>query len=1152
MQQDTATTAATDDVWPKRPLAGLLTAQFFGAFNDNAMKLMIALIAGNLAAKGIADASALEQEAARQRETTIAFVVFTLPLMAFSLPSAFLADRISKRTIILAMKFLEILIMAAASTCLFINPVGVIPVLVVLGFMGVQSAIFSPVKYAILPEVLPHSKLSHGNGLLEMWTFLSIILGYAAGGVLLDAAPAPGFAMSVLVVLAVVGFVAALYVPRVAAAGAKVPMREATSGAWRAIISDRALWLTVLGSTFFWTLASLLGQDVLVYAKQVLGVDDAWAGVPFAAFGIGVGVGCVMAGRLSGHRIETGLIPLGAIGLCATTIALGLIVPGFWITMAFMLLLGMSSGFLLVPLEANLQWRAPKERRGAVIALANVPIFGGVLAGSLFADQLSQFGFDSAEIIVVCGVVTLAVTIWAIWLLPVALVRMCLVILTMTLYRLRVVGRENVPEQGGALIVANHSSLVDGLFLIASTDRRVRFLVDSRYFHSPWLKPLMKMLGAIPISGSNQKELLRALKRAGEYLEKGELVCIFAEGEISRTGVMLPFRRGLERILKGRDVPVIPCHLDQVWGSAFSAKGGGFLRSLDGPIPRPVTVSFGAPLAAASASAAAVRRQVTLLDEAAWSLRRAARRPLHHELVSKARRGPFRVALADSSGTCLSRIKALASSIALARALRKHWNDQERVGILLPPSVACGLANFAATLSGRTTVNLNYTAGKAGLEAASRQAGLRTVLTARLFIEKAGIEFPDGVEPIWIEDVRPDIGSGARLLALACAVLAPKRLLERLCGAKRATQIDDIVTIIFSSGSTGEPKGVMLSHGNVDANVEATIQVLGPGKHDRILGVLPQFHAFGYMALWFATNAGMGTVFHNNPVDAAVIGPLVEKYRVTFLIATPTFLQVYMRRCTPGQFGSLRMVMTGAEKLSGKVRDAFQDRFGVVLLEGYGATECSPGIALSTFDYRATGFYQPGRRRGYVGQALPGVAVRAVDPDTFEDLALDTPGMLLVKGPNVMQGYLDRPGLTAAAMHDGSWYITGDIGCIDEDGFIKITDRLARFSKIGGEMIPHGKVEEVLHELAGATEQVFCVTGVPCEKKGEKLAVLHTLDESRIPEIVAGMPGTGLSNLFIPKVEQFVKVEEIPVLGTGKTDLKQVRMIATEALGVGA
>ncbi|MEE9128189.1 MAG: AMP-binding protein, partial [Planctomycetota bacterium] len=669
------------------------------------------------------------------------------------------------------------------------------------------------------------------------------------------------------------------------------------------------------------------------------------------------------------------------------------------------------------------------------------------------------------------------------------------------------------------------------------------------FYHSLWLKPVMKFLGAIPISGSNQKELLRALKRAGEYLERGELVCIFAEGEISRTGVMLPFRRGLERILKDRDVPVIPCHLDQVWGSVFSHRGGGFLKSLDGPVPRPVTVSFGPPLPPTT-SAAEIRMQVSLLDEAAWSMRSAGRRPLHHELSSRARRAPFRMALTDSSGTSLSRIKALAGSIALARALRKHWLDQERVGILLPPSVACGLANFAAALSGRVSVNLNYTAGKAGLEAAARQAGLRTVLTNREFLEKAGIQLPDSAEPIWIEDLRPQIGFGARLLALLFAALAPKRLLERLCGARRPTNIDDVVTIIFSSGSTGDPKGVMLSHANIDANVEATIQVLSPGKNDRILGVLPQFHAFGYMALWFATNSGMATVFHNNPVDAAVIGPLVQKHRVTFLIATPTFLQVYMRRCSPGQFGSLRMVMTGAEKLNPQVREAFQDRFGVALLEGYGATECSPGIALSAFDYRATGFYQPGRRRGYVGQALPGVAVRAVDPDTYEDLAPNTPGMLLVKGPNVMQGYLDRPDLTAAAMHDDGWYITGDIACIDEDGFVKITDRFARFSKIGGEMVPHGKVEEALHELVGATEQVFCVTGIPDQKKGEKLAVLHMIDEGRLPKLLEDMTTTGLPNLFIPKVEQFVKVAEFPVLGTGKTDLKAVKKVAMDALGV--
>jgi acyl-[acyl-carrier-protein]-phospholipid O-acyltransferase/long-chain-fatty-acid--[acyl-carrier-protein] ligase len=479
--------------------------------------------------------------------------------------------------------------------------------------------------------------------------------------------------------------------------------------------------------------------------------------------------------------------------------------------------------------------------------------------------------------------------------------------------------------------------------------------------------------------------------------------------------------------------------------------------------------------------------------------------------------------------------------------LRTPWRDQEAVGILLPASMAAALVNIAAALSGRVSVNLNFTAGREALASAARQAHLTTVVTSREFLDKAGVELPDGVTPIWIEEVAGAIGGGSRLVALLLALLSPVRLLERACGARRRTAVDDIATIIFSSGSTGEPKGVLLSHFNIASNVEASAQVFRTDPSDRILGILPLFHSFGYMSLWFALNRRMGIVFHPNPVDAASIGALVQRYRVTFLLATPTFLQVYLRRCTPAQFGSLRLVLTGAEKLNPRVAQAFEDQFGIRPLEGYGTTECAPAVAVSVPDFRAPGFYQPGSRRGFVGQPLPGVSIRIVDPDSRELLEPGNPGMLLVKGPNVMKGYLGREDLSAGVMQDG-WYVTGDIAVMDEDGFLRITDRLSRFSKIGGEMVPHGRIEEALQEAAGATIQVFAVTAVPDERKGERLAVLHTLDKAAIPPLLDKLAASGLPNLFIPRRDGFVKVEALPVLGTGKLDLRAIKEVAAERL----
>jgi acyl-[acyl-carrier-protein]-phospholipid O-acyltransferase/long-chain-fatty-acid--[acyl-carrier-protein] ligase len=570
------------------------------------------------------------------------------------------------------------------------------------------------------------------------------------------------------------------------------------------------------------------------------------------------------------------------------------------------------------------------------------------------------------------------------------------------------------------------------------------------------------------------------------------------------------------------------------------------LTKLPERIPYPVTVSFGPPLPPDTPHHE-MRQAVQELGQTAALIRKTDRRPLHHAFVRAARRRPFGFAFAEDATPRLRRMGALAGAIALARAFRPHWRGNQPVAILLPPSIAGALVNLAAALAGRCSVNLNFTAGRAGMESALRQTGATTVVTSRTFVEKAKIELPGNATPIWIEELATGVRRTRRLAALALALFAPQRVLERSCGATRRSAIDDSLTVIFSSGSTGEPKGVQLTHSNVDANVAAVGQVFHMHGADRLLGILPLFHSFGYLLLWFSATSRLGTVFHPNPLDAGKIGELIQRFRVTILVATPTFLQIYMRRCTAAQLGSLRIVLAGAEKLSEKLALAFEDQFGIRPLEGYGATECAPVIAVSAPDFRAPGFYQPGSRRGFVGQPLPGVSVRVVDPDSFERLPPNTAGMLLVKGANVMKGYLGRDDLTAQVMRDG-WYVTGDIAMIDEDGFIRITDRLSRFSKIGGEMVPHGRVEEALHEAVEASVQVFAVTAVSDERKGERLAVLHTIDEARLPEILRRLAEMGLPNLFIPRLDHFIKVDKLPLLGTGKLDLRAVRRAAEEAL----
>ncbi len=374
----------------------------------------------------------------------------------------------------------------------------------------------------------------------------------------------------------------------------------------------------------------------------------------------------------------------------------------------------------------------------------------------------------------------------------------------------------------------------------------------------------------------------------------------------------------------------------------------------------------------------------------------------------------------------------------------------------------------------------------------------------------------------------------------------PVGWLEKALGCQKKITLDDLATIIFSSGSTGDPKGVMLTHYNIASNIEQIDQVFALSPRDRLLGILPFFHSFGFtVTLCSPAVLRTGIIYHSSPLEASVIGGLVRQYAVTFLLATPTFLQMYTRGCASEDFGSLQLVMAGAEKLQERVALAFEEKFGIRPLEGYGCTECAPVVAVNTRDFRDVGFYQVGAKRGKIGHPLPGISVRIVDPDTLKPLPVNQAGLLLVRGPNVMKGYLGQPEKTADVLRDG-WYDTGDIAAQDEHGFLEITDRLSRFSKIGGEMVPHIKVEDELHELADVTERTFVVTGVPDEKKGERLVVLHTLPENQLKETLRKLSQVDLPNLWIPRGNQFFHVETLPLLGTGKLDLRKVRQRALE------
>jgi acyl-[acyl-carrier-protein]-phospholipid O-acyltransferase/long-chain-fatty-acid--[acyl-carrier-protein] ligase len=889
-------------------------------------------------------------------------------------------------------------------------------------------------------------------------------------------------------------------------------------------------------------------MNLLVYGTRLMGISESECGRYQIALALGIGLGSVLAGRLSRGRVELGLVPLGGLGLVAFAFDLAFAYRDPARVLADLFMSGVSAGFYAVPLSAFIQQRSPVEERGRVVATGNLLCFGAILIASaaLWAFD-AKFRLHPGQVFLVASAMAAVVAAEVLRRLPDFFTRLMMLPFTRLVYSIRAAGLENVPVDGPVLLVANHVSFVDAILIAMANQRLVRFLMLRAYYDLPVIGWFFRAMGCIPVSsGDGPKALAESFKRAREYMMSGEAVCIFAEGEISRHGQMQRFKKGFERMVDGVSVPIVPVHLDQVWGSLFSFSDGRVLFKCPRRIPYPVTVSFGKPLPA-TATAFEVRQAILALGAEAFAHRLAEAPPLPLAASRRLKSRPFAFALADSLGARVSGLQALAGAHLLGGALARATEGQPRVAVLLPPSVPAALVNLGLSLRGKSVVNINYTASKEIVDACLAKAGVRTVVTSRRFAEKLGWE-PEG-RKLYAEDLASGLTPARKAAAAAAILTLPSWLLERTLFAAARGPLEREATVLFTSGSTGTPKGVVLTHANILANLEAVAQVIPLGQGDRLLGVLPFFHSFGYtVTLWMALRLGVGVVYHFNPLEPRRIGELVAEHGVTALLGTPTFLQAWMRRVEPAKFKTLKWVVAGAEKLREELARAFVEKYGVTPLEGYGATELSPVASVNIPDVAWPGIKQTGTKSGSVGQPLPGVFMKVVDPETGAELGPDQPGLLLVKGPNVMRGYLDDPERTREVLREG-YYITGDIARIDEDGFVTLTDRLSRFSKVGGEMVPHGRVEEVLNDAAGTPEPSFVVAGVPDDKRGERLVALYK-GELDLDAILRKAADAGLPNLWLPGKESLHRVEEFPLLGSGKLDLQRLKAEVRRLEGV--
>jgi acyl-[acyl-carrier-protein]-phospholipid O-acyltransferase / long-chain-fatty-acid--[acyl-carrier-protein] ligase len=528
----------------------------------------------------------------------------------------------------------------------------------------------------------------------------------------------------------------------------------------------------------------------------------------------------------------------------------------------------------------------------------------------------------------------------------------------------------------------------------------------------------------------------------------------------------------------------------------------------------------------------------------------AAWRSTGRAFFTTARRRGSAVAVADSSGASLSYRDALIRTLALSRALSRSLDANERVGVMLPPSAPGVVLNLALAMLGKVSVNLNYTGSQESVDSSVRQAGLTHVVTANKMLMKVPIR-PAG-KLLILEELAKQVTAMDKAWAALVALLVPSSLLGAFLQGLKNESLGAPATIIFTSGSTGDPKGVVLTHGNVLSNVTQIQAQVKLAQDEVMLGILPFFHSFGYtVTIWTALCLGLKAVYHNNPLDGRTVGKLCHDHKATILFGSPTFMRGYLKKCDREQFASVRLLILGAEKLKFEVAQQIRDQFGIEPLEGYGCTETGPVVAVNTPEPQRTadGRLVDGNRPGTIGLPLPGTAVTTLNIETGERQDPATEGIIAVKGPQVMPGYLNQPEATAKVLRDG-WYSTGDLGYVDADGFVKITDRLNRFSKIAGEMVPHLAVETAVQERSGATDLCVAVTALPDLKRGERLVVLYTPDMKRTPaEICHELAAGPMPKLWLPSPDDFVQVDDLPVLGTGKIDLRRLRTIAEERLG---
>lgn len=1122
--------STTHGLMGRRRFLPLFVTQFLGAFNDNLFKnaLVIWMLFSAATASG-GDGRMM---------VTLAAGVFIMPFFIFSATAGQLADQGDKSRLIQKIKLGEIVIMMAAALGFMMGHAWIL--MGVLFLMGTQSAFFGPLKYGILPDHLKESELMEGNAWIETGTFLAILLGTMAGGLMI-LGEGGGVRVSVLAIsLAVLGWWGSRFIPPTPAAAPTTRLDpnilRATWSLIQLTARHRGVFVPVLGISWFWWVGAMFLAQFPAFAKDVVGGNEAVVTLFLVAFSVGIGVGSLWCNRLASGRVDARYTPLGALGITLFSVDLFFASPeqtvtetlmgaaaflehaGHWRLLGDLFAIAVSGGVFIVPLYAMLQVRADPAQRARIIAGNNIINAGFMVLSALVTMALMRAGFSIPEIFLTVALANLVVALTVCVLLTDVILKGLFYYLFRVLYRLEVHGLEHVEAAGEkAVIAVNHVSFLDAALLAAVLPGRPAFAINTQMAKKLWIKPFLSVVEAIPLDPTNPM----ALRSLARIVKQGRRCVIFPEGRITVTGALMKVYEGPGILADRAQAPLIPVRIHGAEMTIFSRLKGKVRQRWFPKITLHVMPPqrFTLPK---TLTGRARRRLIgaALYDRLCDMLVQTAQthRTLFQALLdARTVHGSNHPIVEDLARKPMGYGRLITASLALGKKMGQGTQPGEIIALMLPNALGAVLGFFALQAVGRVPAMLNFSSGQANLISALETGKIRRVVTSRHFIEKAKLEetlqaMAQTVEILYLEDVVASLGRMDRIRAFFASLRASH-------GGRSPQDPERPAVVLFTSGSEGRPKGVVLSHRNLLVNAAQLASRVDYNPSDVVFNAMPIFHAFGLTGgLLLPVLAGIRTFLYPSPLHYRIIPELVYDTNATILFGTDTFLSGYARMANPYDFYSVRHLFAGAEKVRDETHRVWAERFGVRILEGYGTTETSPALSANTPMHC---------RVGTVGRMLPGIAYR-LDPVP----GMDEGGRLVVKGANVMLGYMrwERPGVLEPPPQGE--YDTGDIVSVDAEGFVKILGRAKRFAKIAGEMVSLARVEAEAHTLW--PEGSHAVIALPDPKKGEHLVLLTTAQHAKRETFLVHARARGLAEIMVPK--SIMPVDAMPLLGSGKTD----------------